>query len=77
VPARRPFVDASTRVDSRLLVLGVVFMVITFVVFAGYAIVSAWPRDRILRAPRARLWFQRTLAGILVAFGACLALNDR
>jgi threonine/homoserine/homoserine lactone efflux protein len=73
-----PFLDASTKtVDPRLLALGGVFMVIKFVVFAVYAIVSAWLRDRIVRARRARLWFQRTLAGLLVAFGARLALNDR
>jgi len=73
-----PFLDASTKtVDPRLPALGGVFMAITLVVFAVYAIVSAWLRDRILRAPRAPLWFQRTLAGLLLAFGARLALNDR
>jgi threonine/homoserine/homoserine lactone efflux protein len=51
-------------------------MVITFVVFAVYAIVSAWLPHRILRAPRARRWFQLTLAGLLVAFRARLALDD-
>lgn len=62
---------------GRLIVLGGVFMLVTFAVFAVYAYGSAVLRDRLLGAPIARRWFQRTLGTVLIGIGARLALTDR
>jgi threonine/homoserine/homoserine lactone efflux protein len=62
---------------GRLIVLGSVFMLVTFAVFAVYAYGSAVLRDRLLGAPIARRWFQRTLGTVLIGIGARLALTDR
>ena len=62
--------------DTELVVLGAVFMLVTFVVFAGYACASAALRERVLAAPAARRLLQRTLGGLLIAFGVRLAVSD-
>jgi threonine/homoserine/homoserine lactone efflux protein len=62
---------------GRLILLGVVFMLVTLAVFAVYAYASAVLRERVLAAPAARRWFQRTLGTLLIAIGARLALADR
>ena len=36
-------------------------MLVTLVVFAGYAYAAAVFRDRVLGAPRARRWIERTI----------------
>lgn len=72
------FLDASPRVlDPGLVVLGVVFMLITFVVFVGYAYASATVRERVLRSSTAMRWIQRTLGTLLLGFAARLAAADR
>jgi threonine/homoserine/homoserine lactone efflux protein len=63
--------------DARLIGLGALFMLVTFVVFAGYAYVSAVFRDRVLGAPVARRWVERTIGSLLIGFAAKLALSDR
>ncbi len=63
--------------DPKLIALGALFMLVTLVVFAGYAYVAAVFRDRVLGAPRARRWVERTIGGLLLAFAARLALSDR
>ena len=63
--------------DARLVGLGALFMLVTFVVFAGYAYVSAVFRDRVLGAPVARRWVERTIGSLLIGFAAKLALSDR
>jgi threonine/homoserine/homoserine lactone efflux protein len=62
---------------GRLIVLGGVFMLVTFAVFSVYAYASAILRDRVLGAPIARRWFQRTLGTVLIGIGARLAVADR
>ena len=72
------FLAAGTGLlDARLIGLGTLFMLVTLVVFAGYAYVAAVFRDRVLGAPRARRWVERTIGGLLIAFAAKLALSDR
>jgi threonine/homoserine/homoserine lactone efflux protein len=64
-------------VDVRLVALGAVFMVLTFVVFAGYAYLGAALRDRVLGAPVVRRFVERTIGAVLIAFAARLAVGDR
>ena len=63
--------------DLRLILLGGVFMLMTLVVFAGYALASAAARDLVLGAPVARRWIERSLGALLVGFAARLAFTDR
>ncbi len=72
------FLDTTPRVfDPGLVALGAVFMAITFVVFVGYAYVSATVRARVLRSSTAMSWIQRTLGTLLLGFAARLAVADR
>ena len=72
------FLHADTGLlDVRLIGLGGLFMLVTLVVFAGYAYVSSVFRDRVLGAPVARRWVERTIGSLLIAFAAKLALSDR
>ena len=68
---------APTRLDPRLLGLSGIFMAMTLIVFVGYAGASAVLRDRVLAAPRALRWVQRSLGALLVGFAARLAVADR
>jgi threonine/homoserine/homoserine lactone efflux protein len=73
-----PFLDRSSRLlNPQMLVLSAVFMAATFAVFSVYALASAALRDQLLAAPRARLWFQRTLGSLLIGFGIRLAVAKR
>jgi threonine/homoserine/homoserine lactone efflux protein len=72
------FLDAPpSTLDPRLIVLGAVFMLATFVVFAGYAYASALMRDIVLSVPAVRRWLHRCLGSLLVGFAARLAITDR
>lgn len=62
---------------GRLLLLGGIFMAVTFAVFAVYAYASALLRERLLGAPAARRWLQRVLGTLLVGIGVELAVPDR
>ncbi len=72
------FLDTPpSMLDPRLIGLGAVFMLATFVVFAGYAYASAVMRDVVLRVPAVRRWLHRCLGSLLVGFAARLAITDR
>jgi threonine/homoserine/homoserine lactone efflux protein len=62
---------------SHMLGLSAVFMLLTFIVFAGYGIVAAAMRDQVIARPRVLTWLRRVFAGAFVALGARLALADR
>jgi threonine/homoserine/homoserine lactone efflux protein len=62
---------------SRMLGLSAVFMVLTFVVFAGYGLFAAAVRRHVLARPGVLTWLRRTFAGAFVALGAKLALTER
>jgi threonine/homoserine/homoserine lactone efflux protein len=62
---------------ARMLTLSAVFMVLTFVVFAGYGIFAASVRTHVISRPRVLTWLRRTFAGAFAALGAKLALADR
>jgi threonine/homoserine/homoserine lactone efflux protein len=62
---------------SRMLVLSLVFMLLTFVVFVGYGLFAASIRSHVISRPRVLAWMRRTFAAAFVALGARLALTDR
>lgn len=62
--------------DPRLVGLGSIFMLMTLTVFAVYAYAGATLRDRVLEAPRVRVWIQRSLGAFLIAFAGKLATTN-
>ena len=60
--------------DSFLLLLGLsgVFMVLTFVVFVGYAAGAAGIRNRVISRPRVLTWLRRGFAGAFAALSVSL-----
>ena len=64
-------------IDVELIALGAVFMLMSLVVFAIYAWVSAVLRERVLGAPAVQRWIQRALGTVMVAVAARLAVTDR
>jgi threonine/homoserine/homoserine lactone efflux protein len=62
--------------DPRLVGLGAVFMLVTLVVFAGYAALSAVVREKVLAAPKVVRRIQRGLGTLVIGFAARLALTD-
>jgi threonine/homoserine/homoserine lactone efflux protein len=72
------FVSADERHPlSRMLNLSAVFMLLTFVVFAGYGIFAASVRNHVISRPRVMTWMRRTFAAAFAALGAKLAVADR
>jgi threonine/homoserine/homoserine lactone efflux protein len=72
------FVDARAGAfDARLVALGGLFMLVTFVVFAAYAAAAAALRARMLAVPAIGRWLRRVLAALLVGFAVRLAAMDR
>ena len=64
-------------IDVRLIGLGALFMLVTLVVFAGYAYAGAAFRDRVLVCRAVRRFIERTIGAVLIAFAARLASGDR
>lgn len=62
---------------SRMVMLSVLFMLLTFVVFAGYGLFAASIRRHVVSRPRVLMWMRRTFAAAFVALGAKLAFADR
>lgn len=62
---------------ARMLELSAVFIVMTFVVFAGYGLFAASVRSHVIARPRVLTWMRRLFAGAFVALGARLALSER
>ncbi|MGI5454663.1 LysE family translocator [Streptomyces sp. CA-249302] len=72
------FVDpAQPHALPRMLGLSGVFMLATFVVFAGYGVLAASVRSHVTSRPRVMTWLRRGFAGSFVALGAKLALTAR
>ena len=57
--------------------LSLVFMALTFVVFALYGVSAAAVRDKIVSRPAVMAWLRRGFAAALVGLGAKLALAER
>ncbi|QFU09724.1 Homoserine/homoserine lactone efflux protein [Rhodobacteraceae bacterium THAF1] len=71
-----PFLSGDPTAASReMLVLGAVFMVLTFIVFAGYGVMAAVARDRVLSSPRALRWLSRGIAALFAGLAGKLAVE--
>lgn len=57
--------------------LSLVFMAMTFVVFAAYGLFAAAMRDRIVGRPSVMAWMRRTFAAAFVLLGLKLAFTER
>lgn len=62
---------------ARMVGLSAVFMLVTFVVFAGYGMFAASVRHHVFARPAMLRWLRRGFAGSLVALGVRLAVTDR
>jgi threonine/homoserine/homoserine lactone efflux protein len=67
--------EASTVL--RMLELSAVFMLVTFVVFAGYGLFAAAVRRHVVSRPAVMNWMRRVFAGSFVALSARLAFTPR
>jgi threonine/homoserine/homoserine lactone efflux protein len=61
----------------RMLGLSGVFMLVTFVVFAGYGMFAAAVRTHVVSRPVVMTWMRRAFAGSFVALGARLAITQK
>ncbi len=71
VPAGAP--DATWQMVG----LSLVFMVVTFAVFALYGVFAATMRSRVISRPRVVQWMRRTFAATYVLLAGRLALEGR
>ncbi|MDZ5663928.1 LysE family translocator [Nocardioides sp. S-58] len=72
------FVPASTpHATSRMLVLSLVFMALTFLVFAAYGVCAGLLRERVLARPRLVERIQGFFAAAFAALGLRLAFESR
>ncbi|MBQ1088117.1 LysE family translocator [Streptomyces sp. B93] len=63
------------RAAARMLMLGGVFMLVTFVVFAVFGVLAAAVRSHVISRPRVLTWLRRGFAASFVVLGARLALE--
>ena len=61
----------------QMLELSLVFMAMTFGVFAAYGVLAAFVRTHVVSRPSVLAWMRRTFAAAFVALGAKLALAER
>jgi threonine/homoserine/homoserine lactone efflux protein len=61
----------------RMTELGLVFMLMTFAIFAAYGVFAASVRNHVISRPAILGWMRRTFAGAFVLLGARLALSER
>ncbi|MDL5201476.1 LysE family translocator [Streptomyces sp. ALI-76-A] len=72
------FVDpARPHAVPRMLTLGGVFMLVTFVVFVAYGVLAASVRRHVTSRPRVMAWLRRGFAGSFLVMGAKLAFTAR
>lgn len=71
-----PFLSGDpANVTTEMILLGAVFMALTFIVFIGYGVFAAAARDRLLQSERAMRWLNRSFAAIFGALAARLAFE--
>jgi threonine/homoserine/homoserine lactone efflux protein len=58
-----------------MVALSLVFMAMTFVLFAVYGLLASGVREQVISRPRVLAWMRRAFAGSFVALGAKLALT--
>ncbi len=62
---------------ATMILLSLVFMAMTFVIFALYGLFAAQMRTQVLSRPAVLAWMRRGFAAAFVALGARLALAER
>ena len=71
-----PFLSGNPSTATiEMVLLGLVFMVLTFAIFVLYGAFAAAARNRILQSKRAMLWLNRSLAAVFAALAGRLALE--
>ena len=71
-----PFLSGDASMATvEMMVLGSVFMAMTFAVFVVYGLFAALARDWVLSSARAMQWLNRTFAGIFALLAGRLALE--
>jgi threonine/homoserine/homoserine lactone efflux protein len=71
-----PFLSGTAETATfEMMVLGAVFMTMTFGVFVLYGLFAAAARDSVLENARVMRWLNRSFAAFFVALGARLALD--
>lgn len=60
-----------------MLWLSLLFMLMTFAVFAVYGLLAASVRDQVISRPAVMTWLRRSFAAAFAALGARLALAER
>ncbi|MCB1479873.1 MAG: LysE family translocator [Rhodobiaceae bacterium] len=72
------FIDpAAGSVTQQVLLLGAVFMAMTFAVFSLYGVFASYAGNRLLRSETAMTWMRRSVAAAFAGFGLKLALSER
>mgnify|MGYP001198561175 CR=1 FL=1 len=62
---------------TTMILLSLVFMAMTFLIFALYGLFAAQMRDRVMARPAVLAWLRRGFAAAFVALGARLAFAQR
>ncbi|WP_188197826.1 LysE family translocator [Nonomuraea sp. SYSU D8015] len=62
---------------ARMLELSGVFMLLTFVVFAGYGLFAAAVRNHVISRPKVLTWMRRGFGAAFAALGVKLALTQQ
>ncbi|MDX8350322.1 LysE family translocator [Cognatiyoonia sp. IB215446] len=71
-----PFLSGNpATVTSEMVLLGAVFMALTFVIFVLYGVFAAFARDWLLRSEAAMRWLNRSFAAMFAALGLRLAFE--
>lgn len=71
-----PFLSGNPETATvEMVLLGAVFMIMTFAVFVVYGCFAAAARDRLLQSARAMRWLNRGFAGVFAALAGRLALE--
>ncbi len=60
---------------AEMVMLGAIFMALTFAIFVLYGVFAAFARDFLLQSKRAMLWLNRSFGGIFAALGLRLAFE--
>lgn len=71
------FVGAGGEALPQMLELSLVFMLMTFVVFAIYGLFAAAVRDHVVTRPGVTAWLRRGCAAAFVGLGVKLAVSER
>jgi threonine/homoserine/homoserine lactone efflux protein len=65
----------SATVTTEMVLLGAIFMIMSFVIFLFCGVFAAFVRDRLLQSEKIILWLNRSFAGIFAALGLTLAFE--